>query len=96
MPANQNSGDVKVVVIDKGVLTWARTTNCGYSIEEVIEMTGFTDLPKWESGEEYPTYSQLVDLAAVYERPLAKFFMDLEYLSEEKEISETGQWGGLL
>ena len=88
--------DIKVKVIDKGVLTWARTTNCGYSIEEVIELTGHKDLAKWEAGEEYPTYRQLKDLAVCYERPLAIFFMNLEHLMEEKEISRDGEWGGLI
>ena len=61
------------------VLKWAREQS-GFNLEEVAEklkrkkITAQT-ITKWENGTEFPSYSQLEDLAyKIYKRPLAIFF----------------------
>ena len=47
-------------------------------------------IEKWESGEDFPTYSQLEKLAEIYKRPLALFFFPEPPLeAEEKQEFRT-------
>ncbi len=55
------------------MLKWARETH-GFALSEVAKSKQFSNLEKWESGKESPTYSQLEKLAEKYHRPIAIFF----------------------
>ena len=61
------------IPINPSVLRWARETH-GFTLSEVANSKQFSNLAKWESGEESPTYSQLEKLAEKYHRPIAIFF----------------------
>lgn len=59
-----------------GVLTWARD-EVALSIDEAATRIGIAPerLRRWEQGEERPTTGKLRDLANLYKRPLAVFFL---------------------
>lgn len=59
------------IPITSDVVTWART-RAGYSIEEASAL--FRKISEWESGESYPSYPQLEDMAEKFKIPIAVFF----------------------
>lgn len=58
------------------VLTWARE-NAGYAIADVARRLKTSDdrIRSWEAGQRRPTLPQLRNLAAMYQRPLALFYL---------------------
>jgi Zn-dependent peptidase ImmA (M78 family) len=62
---------VKCECLNPAILIWARE-EAGYSLNDVQQKHKRID--DWESGEDYPTYSQLEKLAQMYQRPVALFF----------------------
>ncbi|MDB9422589.1 XRE family transcriptional regulator [Microcystis aeruginosa CS-563/04] len=61
----------KLTGVNPTMIKWARErARC--SLESVA--VKFKKIEKWESGEDFPTYSQLEKLAEIYKRPLALFF----------------------
>jgi len=62
------------VKINPNVLIWAREQQ-GVSIDWAIHKSGFPRLPQWERGSALPTMRQLRDLAHLYRRPSAIFFL---------------------
>jgi Zn-dependent peptidase ImmA (M78 family)/transcriptional regulator with XRE-family HTH domain len=61
----------KLTGVNPKILKWARE-RARYSLESVAEK--FKKIEKWETGEDFPTYAQLEQLASVYKRPIALFF----------------------
>jgi Zn-dependent peptidase ImmA (M78 family) len=61
------------IPINPSVLIWARETS-GFNLSEIVKVKQFTNLGKWETGRESPTYAQLEKLAEKYHRPIAIFF----------------------
>lgn len=59
------------IPINPKLLVWARET-AGYTVEAIE--SNYAKLSEWESGQSYPTYNQLEQLACKYHRPLAIFF----------------------
>lgn len=59
------------------VLKWARDKG-GFSVEEVARRLKVADdrIHAWESGTEKPSIAQLRNLAEIYKRPLAMFYLD--------------------
>lgn len=62
--------------IKQEILTWARESG-GFSISEAARCIGKSELTilSWESGVTSPTIPQLRDLAQLYKRPLAVFYL---------------------
>src|SRR6185437_13413121 len=58
------------------LLKWARTTS-GYPLEKAAEKLKLTPnkLAAWESGAGHPSIPQLRNMAGLYKRPLAAFFL---------------------
>lgn len=88
--------------INPELLRWARKS-IGYSIEEAaakIKPTGGgARLEAWEAGEVAPTVAQLRQIAAVYRRPLAVFFLpepprDFMAMHDFRRVpgAEAGRW----
>jgi Zn-dependent peptidase ImmA (M78 family) len=63
-------------IVNPELLVWARES-MGLSIEEVaLKVKKDVEVvTKWELGEERPTISKLRDLARIYKRPLAIFYL---------------------
>ena len=59
--------------INPAILIWARETS-GTTKEEARRKFGEKQLDAWESGEEYPTYSQLKTICEFYRKPVAVCF----------------------
>jgi Zn-dependent peptidase ImmA (M78 family)/DNA-binding XRE family transcriptional regulator len=64
------------ISVEPSVLKWARET-IGKSIEDVAKRLDLSEgiVEKWEGGEKRPTLKQLRELATLYRRPLAAFFL---------------------
>jgi len=65
------------IPINHLILEWARKTS-GRSIEDVAKTLKKSEsvIESWESGKNYPTYSQLEKLSyKIYKRPIAIFFL---------------------
>ncbi len=62
--------------INAAVLAWARDV-AGYDLEEAARKIGVgaQKLQAWESGDEKPTVNQLRNIANVYKRPTATFYL---------------------
>lgn len=60
------------------ILVWARTS-AGLSVSEAARRLGVKEerLQSWEVGEDLPSVPQLRDLADVYRRPLAVFYLQV-------------------
>jgi|LSQX01.2.fsa_nt_gb Zn-dependent peptidase ImmA (M78 family)/transcriptional regulator with XRE-family HTH domain len=63
----------KMTYINPEMLIWAREQSRS-SIEDVMEKFGADKITDWENGEDYPTYSQLKEIANYYRKPVAVFF----------------------
>ena len=70
------ASSVRVQLNNPSLLTWARESG-GYSVEELADYLKRSpdDIRDWESGEQAPTYKQLVSIANKLKRPLAAFFL---------------------
>lgn len=72
--------------VNQNNLIWSRK-KAGLTISQVYKKTGWSDstgkIEKWESGDEYPTISELKKLGQVYKRAWTLFLM-------EKEINQLG------
>ena len=80
--------------INPSILTWARET-AGLSVDEAVKKLGLSssqkasaaeNLEAFEEGEKKPTRKQLFELAKMYHRPLAVF-----YLNEPPRKSDRGE-----
>lgn len=60
--------------INPDMLVWARQTQ-GLSLSLVEQKSGLKKVQLWESGEDRPTMNQVRELARLYRRPSALFFM---------------------
>lgn len=81
----------KLTGINPKIIQWARE-RARYSLESVAVKfkKDVSVIEKWESGEDFPTYSQLEKLAEIYKRPLALFFFPEPPLeAEEKQEFRT-------
>jgi Zn-dependent peptidase ImmA (M78 family)/transcriptional regulator with XRE-family HTH domain len=77
------------VEINNKILTWARK-KVNLSVAEVADRIGKseTTISKWESGEEYPTYSQLEELSyKILNTPIALFFFPSPPEIEDVSVS---------
>ncbi len=65
----------KITVVNKEILKWARE-QYNLDIDTVARRMGRDAqvIDAWENGEDFPTYSQLEEMAQMYKRPLAIFF----------------------
>ena len=63
----------KMTSINPRILSWCRES-CGISVEEASQKFGVEKIQRWESGEDYPTYSQLRQLCEYYRKPIAVCF----------------------
>jgi Zn-dependent peptidase ImmA (M78 family) len=66
----------ELALIKHELLIWARET-AGFSIETASKKIRIneTKLTDWESGKSYPSIAQLKNLAEIYKRPLAVFYL---------------------
>ena len=81
----------KLTGVNPKIIQWARE-RARYSLESVAVKfkKEVSVIEKWESGEDFPTYSQLEKLAEIYKRPLALFFFPEPPLeAEEKQEFRT-------
>ena len=81
----------KLTGVNPKIIQWARE-RARYSLESVALKfkKDVSVIEKWESGEDFPTYSQLEKLAEIYKRPLALFFFPEPPLeAEEKQEFRT-------
>ncbi|MDB9397665.1 ImmA/IrrE family metallo-endopeptidase [Microcystis aeruginosa] len=81
----------KLTGVNPKIIQWARE-RARYSLESVAVKfkKDVSVIEKWESGEDFPTYSQLEKLAEIYKRPLALFFFPEPPLeAEEKQEFRT-------
>ena len=81
----------KLTGVNPKIIQWARE-RARYSLESVAVKfkKDVSVIEKWESGEDFPTYSQLEKLAGIYKRPLALFFFPEPPLeAEEKQEFRT-------
>ncbi len=81
----------KLTGVNPNIIQWARE-RARYSLESVAVKfkKDVSVIEKWESGEDFPTYSQLEKLAEIYKRPLALFFFPEPPLeAEEKQEFRT-------
>lgn len=81
----------KLTSVNPKIIQWARE-RARYSLESVALKfkKDVSAIKKWESGEDFPTYSQLEKLAGIYKRPLALFFFPEPPLeAEEKQEFRT-------
>jgi Zn-dependent peptidase ImmA (M78 family) len=81
----------KLTGVNPKIIQWARE-RARYSLESVAVKLkkDVSVIEKWESGEDFPTYSQLEKLAEIYKRPLALFFFPEPPLeAEEKQEFRT-------
>lgn len=81
----------KLTGVNPKIIQWARE-RARYSLESVAVKfkKDVSLIEKWESGEDFPTYSQLEKLAEIYKRPLALFFFPEPPLeAEEKQEFRT-------
>jgi Zn-dependent peptidase ImmA (M78 family) len=81
----------KLTGVNPKIIQWARE-RARYSLESVALKfkQDVSVIEKWESGEDFPTYSQLEKLAGIYKRPLALFFFPEPPLeAEEKQEFRT-------
>lgn len=62
---------IKCTSINSEILVWSRET-AGYSLEDISII--FPKYAEWESGNDFPTYSQLESIASKFKRPVAVFF----------------------
>ena len=64
-------------LVNPELLVWARRT-AGFPVEEAVRRLHVsTDrLRAWERGESSPTFGKLRDLAHLYKRPLAAFYLE--------------------
>lgn len=60
--------------INSQILIWAREVS-GTTIEQSYEKFSKQKIDDWESGNDYPTYSQLKQLCEFYRKPVAVCFM---------------------
>lgn len=65
----------KMTHVNPKMLIWAREM-IRIPLSEVESK--FSRIADWENGKDYPTYSQLKDLACLYHRPVAVFFFPEE------------------
>ena len=63
----------KMTYINPEMLIWARQES-GTIIDDVMEKFGADNIKAWESGNDYPTYSQLKDMCNYYRKPVAILF----------------------
>jgi Zn-dependent peptidase ImmA (M78 family) len=81
----------KLTGVNPKIIQWARE-RARYSLESVAVKfkKDVSVIEKWESGEDFPIYSQLEKLAEIYKRPLALFFFPEPPLeAEEKQEFRT-------
>ncbi|MFM7878249.1 MAG: ImmA/IrrE family metallo-endopeptidase [Microcystis panniformis] len=81
----------KLTGVNPKIIQWARE-RARYSLESVAVKfkKDVSVIEKWESGEDFPTYSQLEKLAEIYKRPLALFFFPEPPIeAEEKQEFRT-------
>lgn len=81
----------KLTGVNPKIIQWARE-RARYSLESVAVKfkKDVSVIEKWESGEDFPAYSQLEKLAEIYKRPLALFFFPEPPLeAEEKQEFRT-------
>ncbi|AKV68007.1 ImmA/IrrE family metallo-endopeptidase [Microcystis panniformis] len=81
----------KLTGVNPKIIQWARE-RARYSLESVALKfkKDVSVIEKWESGEDFPAYSQLEKLAEIYKRPLALFFFPEPPLeAEEKQEFRT-------
>jgi Zn-dependent peptidase ImmA (M78 family) len=72
----------KLTGVNPKILKWARErARC--SLESVAEK--LKKIEKWETGEDFPTYAQLEQLACVYKRPIALFFFPEPPIETEEQ-----------
>lgn len=62
----------KMTYINPEMLKWARTIS-GVNLDSDFKYDRKI-IESWENGEDYPTYSQLKQLAIAYRKPVAIFF----------------------
>lgn len=76
----------KLTGVNPKIIQWARE-RARYSLESVAVKLkkDVSVIEKWESGEDFPTYSQLEKLAEIYKRPLALFFFPEPPLEAEEK-----------
>jgi Zn-dependent peptidase ImmA (M78 family)/transcriptional regulator with XRE-family HTH domain len=78
--ANRNlrpmAGRTPEALVEPALLAWGRNS-IGLEVADAARRIGVTEerLEQWESGKTRPTIAQLRGLAAVYQRPLAVFFL---------------------
>lgn len=63
----------KMTHINSDIIKWAREQS-GFEVDEVESKGNFKNIRLWECGEDYPTYTQLKDLAELYRKPVVVFF----------------------
>lgn len=66
----------KIAVNNPALLRWARES-AGYTVEDIATRLKRSPevVASWETGEDAPTYRQLVDFAAKVKRPLSTLFL---------------------
>jgi Zn-dependent peptidase ImmA (M78 family) len=65
----------KLTGVNPTMIKWARErARCSLESVALKCKKDVSVIEKWESGEDFPTYSQLEKLAEIYKRPLALFF----------------------
>jgi Zn-dependent peptidase ImmA (M78 family) len=81
-------------LIKPELLVWARN-RAGFTVEQVTKRMsiGPERLDEWESGVKHPTINQLRQLAQIYKRPLAVFYLSEPPLDFEPLRDYRSFWG---
>jgi len=76
------------------LLVWARH-RAGFTVEQVAKKLSIRPerLSEWESGAKYPTINQLRQLAQIYKRPLAVFYLSAPPLDFDPLRDYRSIWG---